>query len=314
MRSTTAWCPSSQASAWLWGRRRLITAMSLATESTIKCEARARGLHRRPPGPVVTWHDGGSGTPLVLINGFTGSGEFWPTAWVRRLEEHYRVIRIDNRGTGGSRNAPAPFTMADLADDVRDVLDALGAEQAVVLGHSMGGMIAQEMAIRHPERVQRLVLVATMPPIPKAIASPYGVELASSLLWTWRRDDVDPDQSLVDATTRHLSRFTADGFEPTPELAEDLGRRALSSVTGRRAMLMQARAIYAWRGPRRLATITAPTLVVQGNADRVVNDQNARNLARYIPGARLVELPGIGHLTPWEAGDELVALLTEGAS
>ena len=85
---------------------------------------------------------------------------------LRELERDFRVIRIDNRGTGWSRFARTPFTMADLADDVVGVLDEAEIDRATVFGLSMGGMIAQELAIRHAEDVRRLVLVATSPPAP----------------------------------------------------------------------------------------------------------------------------------------------------
>ena len=116
--------------------------------------------------PVVHWHRSGKGPPLLLLNGWTASGLVWPETWLGRLEDGYDVIRIDNRGTGWSRSAPSPFTISDLAADARDVLTACGIDRATVLGISMGGMIAQELAIRHSEIVEKLVLVATMPPTP----------------------------------------------------------------------------------------------------------------------------------------------------
>jgi 3-oxoadipate enol-lactonase len=120
--------------------------------------------------PVVHWHDRGRGPALLLLNGWSASGLVWPESWLARLEERYRVIRIDNRGTGWSRSAPYPFTIADMADDARDVLRACRIDRAAVLGQSMGGMIAQELAIKHSEFVDKLVLAATRPPAPAYIA------------------------------------------------------------------------------------------------------------------------------------------------
>ena len=109
------------------------------------------GIERGRP-PAVHWHESGRGPTLVLLNGWSVSGLVWPTAWIDRLARRYRVVRIDNRGTGWSRRAPAPFAIADLADDVVTVLDAVGADRASILGLSMGGMIAQELALRAPQR------------------------------------------------------------------------------------------------------------------------------------------------------------------
>ena len=142
----------------------------------------------------------GTGPVLVLLNGWSVSGLVWPTAWVERLSKRFRVVRIDNRGTGWSRRAPAPYAIADLADDVVAVLDAIGADPATVLGLSMGGMIAQELALRSPERVERLFVVASRPPAPghipavgrhaaRAVVAPVpdGVTVREHLRAAWAR-------------------------------------------------------------------------------------------------------------------------------
>ena len=108
----------------------------------------------------------------MLINGWSASCKTWPSAWVRELAQTHRVICPDNRGSGWSRFADTPFTLADLADDVADVLDAEDVRTATVLGISMGGMIAQELALRHPERVERLILVGTRAPAPEFVERP----------------------------------------------------------------------------------------------------------------------------------------------
>src|SRR6185503_18981272 len=120
--------------------------------------ARRRGRHRgrrvtRARTPQVFWRSGGRGPALVLLNGWSASGLAWPRTWLRELERDFRVIRVDNRGSGYSRFAPTPFTMTELADDVADVLDAADVDRAIVLGMSMGGMIAQEVAFRHGARL-----------------------------------------------------------------------------------------------------------------------------------------------------------------
>ncbi|MCZ7528468.1 MAG: alpha/beta hydrolase [Acidimicrobiia bacterium] len=127
-----------------------------------------------PATPRVHWHEGGAGPVLLLLNGWAASGLLWPSDWLRRLERRFHVVRVDNRGTGWSRGADAPFTIADMAEDAADVLRALGADRATVLGLSMGGMIAQELGLRHPGRVDRLVVVASRPPAPEHVdADPW---------------------------------------------------------------------------------------------------------------------------------------------
>ncbi|PBC39497.1 alpha/beta hydrolase [Rhodococcus sp. ACS1] len=258
-----------------------------------------RGTRR----PVVNWHESGHGPALLLLNGFTASGLIWPQSWLRRLEEHYRVIRIDNRGTGWSRCAPSPFTIADLADDARDVLHYCGFDQATVLGVSMGGMIAQEFAIRHPGIVEKLVLVGTRPPTPAQIAPdadayhllmqqpPRGADLREFFTATWA-------QTVGEG-------FAADHPDLIAEIAEQLTRR----ITPRGCVLDQARAIAAWHGANRLRRLRIHTTVVHGNRDPLMPVGNGMRLARLIPNATYIELPGVGHLVPHEAGDTLLRVL-----
>jgi len=275
---------------------------------------RAEAVSRRQPvsstpprrhgrTPAVNWHEGGDGPPLLLLNGWTASGLSWPGKWLRRLEDSFHVIRIDNRGTGWSRGAPMPFTIADLADDARDVLDACGADRAVVLGTSMGGMIAQELALRHPDRVERLLLIATRPPTPAHITSDYTAAVA--LLAGSR-----PGQDRRAHVASVWARVAAEGFaEQHPEILDEAAGQVLERATPRSTMLMQARAVGSWRGPRRLSRLSVPTTVVHGRSDPLVAVQNGRLLAELIPGATLVELPGVGHLVAHEAGDSLLGIL-----
>jgi pimeloyl-ACP methyl ester carboxylesterase len=266
--------------------------------------ARRRGRSEWPAdGPVVNWHEGGAGPALVLINGWTASGLLWPVDWLRTLEASFRVIRIDNRGTGWSRAAPAPFTMADLADDVRDVLRASGIDRATVLGLSMGGMIAQEFALRHPGSVERLFLVATRPPTPAQIRSDSS----------WLLDSLQPPapgQQLRPYLTDLWSGYAAPGFaEAHPEVVDELVGQVLQRVTPRRRVFDQARAIASWSGASRLDRLQVAATVVHGTRDPLMPVGNGMRLSRLVPGSEYVELSGVGHLVPHEAGAELLKLL-----
>ena len=277
----------------------------LAEGARLCGESAARGRGARP---AVNWHQGGDGTPLLLLNGSSASGLVWPEAWLRRLERRHRVIRIDNRGTGWSRSAPSPFTMADLANDARDVLQANGIDRATVLGVSLGGMIAQELAVRHPAAVGRLVLVATRPPTPAHVPSP-GVALLA--LMEQPRGDSDLRAFFADM----WSGLAADGFATVhPEAMAEVAEQILRRMTPRRAVLNQARAVWSWHGPTRLRRIGAPTMVIHGNRDPLLPVGNGMRLARLIPDADYVELPGVGHLVPQEAGDALLQILEADAS
>jgi len=247
--------------------------------------------------------ESGSGEPLLLINGWTATALVWPGEFIRRLDSRFRVIRIDNRGSGYSRLAPSPFTMADLAEDAHRVLRSRGLRGATVLGLSMGGMVAQELALRHPADVSRLFLVATSPPAPAALRPDDAI--------TWhmfrRRKRGQPYH---DYLYELWGRTSAPGFaERRPDLLEELVDQLAARPTIRPGAMAQARAAGCWSRPQRLARITAPTTVVHGTEDLLRPVGNGMRLARLIPGARYVELPGVGHLVPLEAMDELVELI-----
>lgn len=250
----------------------------------------------RPVEPVHA-HDGGRGPAIVLLNGWTLSGLVWPQQLIASLEQTHRVVRVDNRGTGWSRDARRPFTIGDLAADVRRVIDALGLEAPTVVGLSMGGMIAQELAIRWPDRVGRLVLLATRPPNPDATLPPTAV-LAAML--------ATPPEGV---SLRHFLRdgwamATAPGFPADhPDVVDEVAAAIARRPTARVALLDQARAIAAWSGVQRLGLVTAPTTVVHGTDDPLVPVHNGMRVAQLIPGARYVELDNVGHLVPYEAPD-----------
>ena len=250
--------------------------------------------------PAVFWHDGGEGPPVLLLNGWTASGLLWPGDWLHRLEARHRVLRVDNRGTGWSRTAPAPFTVGDMADDAAAVLRATGTGPATVVGLSMGGMIAQELAIRHPPLVGRLGLVSTRPPAPAHItAAPDVVDRELGQLL-----DTPPRDELAAYFRSVWEPQSAPGFaDRNPALFEELAGQILERVTPRAAVINQLRAIAAWSGAGRLARIAAETTVVHGVSDELVPVGNGMRLARLISGARYVELPGVGHLIPLEAPD-----------
>lgn len=255
--------------------------------------------------PAVHWHRSGDGPPLLLLNGWTASGLAWPQAWLRRLEETYDVIRIDNRGTGWSRSAPSPFTIVDLANDARDVLRASRIDRAAVLGISMGGMIAQELAIRHSDTVERLVLAATRPPTPAHTPmSRAALRLAMS-----RPQRDQPRREFVIST---WAQTTGDGFAAAhPEALDELGDQIMQRITPRSGRLNQMRAIMSWHGPQRLSRVAAPATVVHGDQDPLIGVDNGRRLAQLIPSAQYVELTGVGHLVAHEAGDVLIAALSQ---
>lgn len=258
--------------------------------------------------PQVHWRACGRGPALVLLNGWATSGLAWPRAWVRRLERRFRVIRVDNRGTGWSRYAETPFTMGDLADDVRKVLDQEGVGQAAVFGLSMGGMITQELALRAPERVSAIILSGTRPPTPA-----YHPTVASPVAWHLMRP-LAPRETREAYFRRVWSLAAAEGFaERRPDVIEELVQQIVERPTPRRLLMQQLSAVLAWGHADRLAKLRVPAVVVHGEEDRFIPVENGRTLAKLIPFATYAELAGVGHLAPHEAPDRVHDLILEAA-
>ena len=199
---------------------------------------------------------------------------------------------VDNRGSGHSDRPTGSFGVADMAGDIVAMLDAAGIGRAHVLGASLGGMVAQELAIRHPERVDGLVLACTAPGWPFAYPMPAAsVRLiaATALM---------PAEA---ARRRHTENaLSARTVRERPELVSRLLELQGSRPADSRALSAQAAAGARYAGRLRQARIGARTLVLHGGADTVVDPRNGRLLADRIPGARLVTFPELGHLLFWE--------------
>ncbi|MET8430433.1 alpha/beta hydrolase [Nocardia sp. NPDC004860] len=253
--------------------------------------------------PVVHWHESGAGEVVLLLNGWTASGLVWPTAWINELSGRYRVVRVDNRGSGWSRSAPSPFTIAELADDAAAVLSFLGVRSAIVLGYSMGGMIAQELALRYPGIVRKLVLVGTKPPIPEDIPAGFAA-FASALA-------PPAEGGEIRAYFRALwSGFGAPGFaDQHPDILDEIVEKTVRRPTPRDGVFAQLRAVAGWSGPQRLRALSTDTIVVHGDVDPLMPVANGPRLAELIPHARYLELPGVGHLVAYEAGEVLTDLI-----
>jgi pimeloyl-ACP methyl ester carboxylesterase len=245
-----------------------------------------------------------SAPPLLLIMGLGFSSRAWDEL-PPRLAEHFRVITFDNCGTGRSPRPRGPFGIAHLADDAAAVLDAVSAPDAHVFGISMGGMIALELALRHPGRVRSLALGATYAGWLRSAKPSVDVVagLLAGIATSGRRRDPSAAARLASilVSADHLARDLA-GYTRWMARVE----HASTAVAA-----LQLLAVARHDTEARIGRIGSPTLVITGDADRLVPAENSRRLARMIPGARLVELPGAGHCFPVERLDETTRHLRE---
>ena len=241
----------------------------------------------------IAWERHGQGAPLLLIHGLGYARWGWEPV-VARLARSFDVILFDNRGIGGSDAPPGPYTAAELAGDAVQVLDEAGVERAHVLGTSLGGMVAQELALAAPERVDRLVLACTTPGGPESFPMPeQTVKLMTS-----------------GATLR---QFVENALAPGPDAAivERILRHREATAQPLEAWTAQAAAGAAFDALDRIERIAAPTLILHGTEDAVVDSRNAALLALRIPEARVELFPGGGHLFFWEQPERFVEVVTE---
>lgn len=233
----------------------------------------------------------GQGRPLVLIHG-VGVGRWGWEPVVDRLARQFRVITIDNRGIGASDAPVGSYSTRVMAADVVAVLDDAGVASASVVGTSLGGMVAQELALAHPERVDRLVLVATIPG--GRLTAPMPLKTAYLLTWA---PLMRSEQRLRGFVEHSLGPET---LRRRPKVVRRLMARKRAHPQSEHAWRAQATAGVLFDPLGRQRRITQPTLVLQGTADQVVNPVNAELLADLIPGARLRHVEGAGHLIAWD--------------
>ena len=251
-------------------------------------------------GVRIAYEAVGAGPPLVLVQGLGYARWGWDPV-VPALAEEFTVVTFDNRGIGESDAPAGPYTTRELAGDVVSVLDAAGWEQAHVVGTSLGGMVAQEVALGWPDHVGRLVLACTTPGGEAAFPLPER-----TLRLLAEGPTLPPEVALRRFVENALSERSV---RERPDLVQRLYERRLAAPPDPAGWQAQAAAGVSHDALARLGQIEAPTLVLHGTDDAVVDPRNADLLERAIPGARAVLLPGAGHLFFWEEPERFVELV-----
>lgn len=259
--------------------------------------------------PLCVETFGSASDPTVLLIMGAGSSMLgWPEELCRMLADGGRhVVRYDQRDTGRSITYPpgeAPYTHVDLADDAVGILDALHVRTAHVVGISMGGAVAQVLAITHPRRVATLTLISSSPGVHDPDLPAPDEELLATFRSLGRPDWSDPESAVA-----HLVSTGRALAAPSAPFDEDAARALATAEIARATDYVASRTNHPpdtggrWR--ERLGEITAPTLVVHGAEDPLAPIGHGEALAREIPDARLVPVPGMGHDLPRHAWDRL---------
>ena len=234
-------------------------------------------------GDVDLWFErNGSGPPLLFISGTGGDLRVRPNVFDGPLVRHFDVIAYDQRGLGQSSKPDREYTMADYAEDAATVLDTVGWSSCRVMGVSFGGMVAQELAIRFPERVERLVLACTSSG--GAGGSSYPLHELESL---------PTDERLRTSIALSDTRYGLDWQAQHPEEAAALVSGAAARQGASNIRQLEARRHHDTH--ERLGSITAPTLVLAGRYDGIAPVANSEALVGAIPSSELRVYEG-GHL------------------
>ena len=244
------------------------------------------------------WYDVfGHGPPLILLQGLGFSHRYW-LELPQRLAEQFQVVVVDNRGTGCSTCASSLFFVRDMADDTLAVLRELALSDCLVVGISLGGMVAQEVALRSaPGEIGSLSLLVTTCGFPQG-----RVPRLRSLLKLCTAAALPSRKRLRAARQMLLSPSNADRADELFRVHEQIAvSESISGWTYARQILAAA----THNTGRRLRRIACPTLVVSGQDDQLIPPENSRILTRLIPNAKLVEMPATGHALSVERLDEV---------
>jgi 3-oxoadipate enol-lactonase len=243
----------------------------------------------------------GSGPPLLLMMGMSGTFLTWGEPFLEALRADFEVIVYDHRGVGASTRLTGPITISEMAEDAAGLIAALGLDSAHVLGISMGGMIAQELALARPELIRTLSLGCTY------CGGPGSVRMTEGL--AERLDDARLSGDREQAVRAYWEANVSAGFAADEDAWSRFLGIAMHRTVSLAVTLEQIRAITAHDTSARLADIDLPTLVVHGTVDQVLPVQNGHIVAGLIPGARLETLEGVGHLFFWERPEYAAELI-----
>ncbi len=278
-----------------------------------------RAEHRNMPIARVEGHEicydtfGADDDPaLVLINGLGSQMIRWPLAFIDQLVgAGFRVIVHDNRDVGLSSKfsettTSPPYTVGDMAADTLGVLDDLGIRAAHIAGMSMGGMIGQVLAVEHTNRVLSLTSIMS------AMGDDPVLSQTSAAIAIFGEKPETERDKVIEQDVRHRRLMSGPGFPFDEDAMRDLATRCFDrsySPDGRRRQML---AVQASKGRKEaLSKTTIPTVVIHGTDDPLVHVENGRKMAAVVPGAKLVEIEGMGHDLPQGAWSTITAAIAD---
>jgi pimeloyl-ACP methyl ester carboxylesterase len=259
----------------------------------------------------------GEGFPLVMIYGMKGNLAMWDPRLIEELSKHFKLVLFDNRGAGRTEMSKRGYTIRLFADDTAGLMNTLGISKAHILGISMGGAVAQELAINHPEKVEKLILCSTCSQhrgtqeerrMTEAIAQASKEELIEMSLSSPLAGEY-PRDFLTDFPMMAYG-LTGEFIKENPDLARHLLQLTNEYPISPKALMNQYGAMLRFNSQTRLKRIKAPTLVLHGKKDTTVAPEEGSILAKAIPNAKLVYFEKSNHLLAEEM-KEVLKVITE---
>ena len=286
----------------------LLIMLSVATHDCMGTDYREEKDHsiaeveRVPVGDIdIAYRVLGQGDPIVLIMGYGSTMDMWDPLFLDNLSSQYRVVIFDNRGMGNTITPPGNFSIAQFANDTAGLMAALGIEKSHVLGWSMGSFVAQELAIRYPERVNKIILYAG------DCGGKEAVMPSPQVLNDLSNTSGSPEES---GMRLFNLLFPTDWLSRQPAFYEWFPLPKETSLPDN--IQRQAQAIATWPGAcDRLGSIKSPTLVVTGTEDVIAPPQNAFILAQRINASWLVQFEGAGHGLMYQYPDRLARIIAD---
>lgn len=273
-------------------------------EEATKGTSESISAGRVPVGSIKMYYEvHGQGAPLLMIMGLGGHSLDWGWIVPRRLAERYQVILFDNRGAGRSDQPPGPCSIKQMAEDAAGLLDAIRIDRAHVFGGSMGGMIALQLALDYPERVDRLVLGATTAGGSYRTHPPAEIQK-----YFYPRTDLSPHDYLW---WTGAVCYPQEFIDAHPEIVERKIQANLAFPGTLAAYEAQLEAFMQFDVEGRLGSVRAPTMVLIGDRDVLIPPPNSFQIARKISGAQIREIEGAGHIFWISHPEETVSMVKE---
>lgn len=241
----------------------------------------------------------GDGFPFILITGLAGDVNWWNSEDIKRYSKDFKTIIFDNRGAGRTDKPNMNYSMGLFGSDVLGLMEALNIEKTHILGSSLGGMIAQEIAINHPERVEKLILCSTHSGGSNMIKPSKEV---TEMLTSSRQDLIDGIVSMC---------FTDNFINSHPKLISKFKSQISKTRIPPRSYILQLKSVNSFDTYSRLKQIKAPTLIIHGKKDILIPVANAEILEQEIPNARKLLLNDLAHWPFFPTNKKLMNMIIE---